>query len=421
MDWAHGERPGCWSRRFFAVACLLIAGFPERLTSQSAAAPSGAPGSTSAAPLAIPVPGAVRTTDEMGDEAADTPRATLHVYANLMQVPVLVLDSDREPMKPVPESKFRIRVDGGPPFKPTHVRREADDPLELAVLIDVSHRDNELLPGIAAAVAALAPGSLHPWDHVSVYVMDCALIRTALNAPADPIGLWSAIDRGMASWRERLNDKHPPACKSQVYLFDAMAYVTSELKTLPGRRAMLVLTDGVDGGSHNNWNRLMLFEQMTSTAVFGLRSRQEIDDEHLAGFSSRHDSITAGIGYANARSEDRFDIICQSSGGVQFALSDRGLAKGLVRFVNMLRDRYIIEYPRSNTAAAGMHDISVSIADPYAYVRPAGISVPLPDRKLLDDPMTLPSQAEVPIEGPRRILGRDEPAPARATAPPAPQ
>ncbi len=417
MDRAHGGRPGWCLRGFFAVACLLIAGFPERLTSQSAAVPSGAPGSGSAAPLAIPVPGAVKTTDEMGDEAADTPRATLHVYANLMQVPVLVLDSDRERMKPVPESKFRLRVDSGPPFKPTHVRREGDDPLELAVLIDLSHRNNELLPGIAAAVAALAPGSLHPWDHVSVYVMDCALIRTALDEPADPILLRSAIDRGMADWRERQHQKHPPACKSQVQLFDAMTFVTTDLRTLPGRRAMLVLTDGFDGGSHNNWNRLMLFEQITSTAVFGLRSRQEMDDEHLGGFNSRHNSIAATLEHVDVPAEDQFDIICQASGGVQFALSDRGLAKGLVHFVNMLRERYIIEYPRSNTATAGMHDLSVSISDPYAYVRPAGISVPLPDRKLLNDPMTLPSQAEVPIEGPRRILGNDAPAPA----PPPPQ
>jgi hypothetical protein len=114
---------------------------------------------------------------------------------------------------------------------------------------------------------------------------------------------------------------------------------------------------------------------------------------------------------------------------VQFAVSDRGLAKGLVRFVEMLRERYIIEYPRSNTATAGIHALSVTIPDGFAYVRAAGISVPLADRKLLDNPMTLPSQAEVPIEGPRHVLGDAAPTPSPdgsanstpVTPPPPPQ
>jgi len=398
-----------WLRSLVALVFLLISSPPGQLRAQSSAPSTGI---ATPAPLSIPVPGALKANDATGDEATDTPRATLHVYTNLMQVPVLVLTSDHQPMKPIPESKFRLSLDSGPPFKPTYVRREGDDPLELAILIDESKPENDLLPGIAAAVASLVPDSLRSWDRVSVYTMDCALVRTAYDLPADPVRLREDIDRAMAGWRERRHERHSPRCQSSVPLFDAMSFVTSEIRTLPGRRVLLVLTDGLDRGSKNNWNRLLRFEQSTSTAVFGLRSQEEMNDERSGGFNDRQNALAAGIGHDNARAEDRFDIICQLSGGVQFAVSDRGLAKGLVRFVEMLRERYIIEYPRSNTATAGIHALSVTIPDGFAYVRAAGISVPLADRKLLDNPMTLPSQAEVPIEGPRHVLEDTVPTPS---------
>lgn len=377
-----------------------------------AAAPASQNGSSTT--LSVAVAGAAKAT---GDDATDSPRATLHVYTNLMQVPVLILSSDHGHLGAIPESKFRIRLDSGPPFKPTHVRREGDDPIELAVLIDVSRRENELLPGISEAVSALVPGSLRPWDHVSVYVMDCGVIRTAYDLPADQAKLRETIDRGMAGWQDRRHQKHVPACRSGVLLFDAMTFVTNDLASLQGRRVMLVLTDGLDHGSRTNWNRLSRFEQMTSTAVFGLRSRQQMDDEHLAGFDYRQNPLLAATSQASVRSEDQFDIICQSSGGVEFALGDHGLARGLVRFVEMLRERYIVEYPRSNTATAGIHDLLVTVPDVFAYVRPSGTSVPLADRKLLENPLTLPSQADVPVEGPRRVIGEGSPRPAAVPSP----
>ncbi len=394
------------------LVLLFLAGLPAPLASQTNS--SATEQTTNSAPKRIP---------QADDEVANTPRATLHVYTNLMQVPVLILDSDHERLKPIPESKFRIRLDSGPPFQPTHVRREGDDPIQLALLIDTSDRNNELLPGIADAMAALVPGSLRPWDSVSVYTLDCGVIRTALAKPADAPGLQAAIDRGMVGWHERRHQKHWPGCGSSVQLFDAMTVVSSELTGLPGRRVMLVLSDGTDRGSRNGWSRLMRYDQTHSITIFGLRSRQQMEDEHVGGFNARQNPFAAGLEQDNVRNEDQFDMICQLTGGVQFATSDLGLKKRLARFIQMLRERYIIEYPRSNTATAGTHDLLVTIPDPWAYVRPAGISVPLADQRLLANPMTLPSHAEVPFEGPRRVLGTDEPSsgvsPTSAPSPPA--
>ena len=59
---------------------------------------------------------------------------TLHVYTNLIQIPVMVLGQNRERLKSESTpSRFSVSIDGGPWFAATHVRREGDDPLELGI------------------------------------------------------------------------------------------------------------------------------------------------------------------------------------------------------------------------------------------------------------------------------------------------
>jgi len=89
------------------------------------------------------------------------PITTLHVYMDLIQVPVLVLDFNLQPLKPIDPSRFLVSLDAGPQFRPKHVRQEGDDPITLGILLDPSS-EAELMPRVAAAIAGLAPGSLHP-------------------------------------------------------------------------------------------------------------------------------------------------------------------------------------------------------------------------------------------------------------------
>ncbi len=54
---------------------------------------------------------------------------TLHVYTNTIQIPVLVLGSDRQPTGLIGGSRFEVSLDSGPKFRATHVRLEGDDPI----------------------------------------------------------------------------------------------------------------------------------------------------------------------------------------------------------------------------------------------------------------------------------------------------
>ena len=63
--------------------------------------------------------------------AQDAGIPTLHVYENLIQIPVLVLDPLGAPLELIDPRRFAISIDSGPRFRPMYVRPEGDDPISL--------------------------------------------------------------------------------------------------------------------------------------------------------------------------------------------------------------------------------------------------------------------------------------------------
>lgn len=132
--------------------------------------------------------------------AHDEPVPTLHVYADLVQMPTLVLSQNRTRIEPrVGERRFSIRVDSGPWFRVTHVRPEGDDPISLSILLDPSAMD--LMPNVSREIADLAPIFLTPRDHVSLYSLGCGLTRSLDDKPADHARLLDRMDVLVAPWR----------------------------------------------------------------------------------------------------------------------------------------------------------------------------------------------------------------------------
>jgi hypothetical protein len=67
----------------------------------------------------------------------------------------------------------------------------------------------------------------------------------------------------------------------------------------------------------------------------------------------------------------------------------------------MVRQRYIVEFPRPSNSTPGAHGMEVKIAKGDYLIRAAGVSMPVPNASLMKDPATIqsgPSQA--PLEGP---------------------
>ena len=229
--------------------------------------------------------------------APDDKVTTLHVYTNLVQTTVLVLNQNLKPMPPISEGRFFVSLDGGPRFRVTHARLEGDDPISLAILLDLSQPYPNLIKNIDDAIANLAPLSLNASDHVSIYSLDCQLVLAAAPVSAEPEGLKHAVDVALQSWTAR-GRRRQAACQKPWHLFDSLMLVTQGLQKQAGHRVILAVSDGLDRGSINTWNSLRLSAQKGGVAIFGLTELLPLGRENF------------------------FNSLCNSTGGMLLALAD---------------------------------------------------------------------------------------------------
>jgi hypothetical protein len=321
--------------------------------------------------------------------AQDAPVPTLHVYANLIQIPVLVLDWAGDALqKPVDARRFYVSVDSGPWFRATHARLEADDPISLTILLDTHGDAAELMPKMEAAMATLP---LRSHDHVTIYALDCTLQRSLNDRPAEQGTLKAGVAAALQPWADRRKEKHRDQCKSPVHLWDALNFAVWRLDQLPGRRVILAVTDGIDAGSVHPWQEVMESAEHTGTAIFGMTSVAMPGPYRPRAFMRDGTLIT----------------MCETSGGMVFATNGRFMADDLQKFVETLRSRYVVEFPRPNHSTAGAHQLDVKVEKGNYFIWHSGITVPTPDPAVLADPTTVPSDPSLaPEEGTRRILAQ---------------
>jgi hypothetical protein len=160
-----------------------------------------------------------------------------------------------------------------------------------------------------------------------------------------------------------------------------------------GRRVIVAVTDGRDGGSSFTWNQVREDAQFSSLSVFGLTNWQKAL------------RIAAP---ATERLEFPFYQICGTTGGVIATTSSKSVEHDLQRFAAMVRARYILEFPRARNASYGLHSIDVRIDHPDAIIRAAGTTYNLASQKELEDQLNAPgtpgASDQAPEEGKRRIM-----------------
>ncbi|WP_353064878.1 hypothetical protein RBB77_03840 [Tunturibacter psychrotolerans] len=359
-------------------------------------------------------PEATPAAQPPASSTATPPTPTLRVYTNLKQVPVLVLSHDYDRMKPIDPSGFRISLDSGPLFRPTYVRREGDDPISLAILIDASKPGNELLPSLITAIAALPPDFLHSQDRVSVYAIDCNLIRTIYGTGANPAALADGVTRAMAPWKIRQTQNEelkrekkipPPYCRTTLPLWDSMSEVLKDLDKQPGRRVLLAITDGEDTGSKTLWKDVMFHAQIRSETVFGLLPTimTVLKLEKPTGETTEIRHIRSP---SFGGPEDKFEQICVNSGGIELQASEHTTIFRLKEFTQMLRERYILEFPRGTNEEAGVHTIAVSYRKKSnLYIAATGITVPVASADERESTKTIQADpSRTPEVGSRKAL-----------------
>jgi VWFA-related protein len=143
---------------------------------------------------------------------------------------------------------------------------------------------------------------------------------------------------------------------SQTALYDAIWQFTDEkLRNAPGRRVIVIITDGDDTFSRADLSDAIDIAQRTETTVFAISTK--------AGFSGTMPGVEAGM--VKDKGDKDLVRLCEETGGAAFFTGDQlALERAFKRISEELRSQYIITYRPANQNYDGKkRKIEVRFAD----------------------------------------------------------
>lgn len=197
-------------------------------------------------------------------EAAPSP---IRVDVDLVNVLCTVSDKRGALVTDLNKDDFEIREDG----KKQRIRyfaRDIDLPLTVAMLVDVSGSVRDVLADERVAAGKFFDTVLRPADHALLLGFSSTMI------------LWQDFTTSSVRLKGALGALHavpfrglPPIGQPMpgTLLYDAVfATAKGKLAGVPGRKAMLIISDGLDNGSQRHLDDSIEAVQATNTVVYGI-------------------------------------------------------------------------------------------------------------------------------------------------------
>jgi Ca-activated chloride channel family protein len=178
--------------------------------------------------------------------SADTP--TLKVDSTIVAISAIVRDAKGQPVSGLTRDAFLLKQDGKPqPI--TYFSQGSDLPLTLALMIDTSGSQRAYISDEISAGHAFFPAMLtRPDDRAVLVQFDNAILQLVKITSNT-----TTLEHGLAYLTQSHSDYTAPGRGGGTLLYDSVIAVSHlELGNQLGRRAMVILTDGGDNGSHFN-------------------------------------------------------------------------------------------------------------------------------------------------------------------------
>jgi len=215
-------------------------------------------------------------------QAADEP-SPIRVDVNVVNVLCTVSDKRGALVTDLRKEDFEIR-ENGRKQEIRYFARDTDLPLTIAMLMDVSGSVRQALDAEREAAGRFFDVVLRPTDHALLLGFSSTLV------------LWQDFTTSTTRLHTALAQLHavpfrglPPDGQPMpgTLLYDAV-YQTAggKLKRVPGRKAMLIISDGLDNGSRMHLEEALEAVQQTNTIVYGICYDQKFFGcEYLKGLA----------------------------------------------------------------------------------------------------------------------------------------
>jgi len=284
------------------------------------------------------------------DQQSET--EVLRVSTNLVTIPVTVKTHQGGYVANLQREDFRIYEDN---VEQEVAHFEAvDKPFTVVLMMDMSDSTRIELKEIQNAAIAFL-NQLRADDRAMIVAFSKQFVRLA-GATNDHKALSSAINRVMPG--------------GGTSLYDAVdTTINEQLRQIPGRKAIVLLTDGIDTSS------------VRATYESTIRSAAEqYALIYPIQWNTPDDSTTGGIMYttpsgeplrkAYERGTRYLKLIAQTSGGrFQFADNVKALERSFAQIAEELRQQYSLGYyPKNQDSKNGKRRVKVAVNLPGAVV-----------------------------------------------------
>ena len=262
---------------------------------------------------------------------------TLRVDVKLVNVFVNVIDQNGAIVAGLTRDDFALAEDGRPQ-QISVFERQSELPLNLTLAIDTSSSVRKDMAAEADAARRFAHALLRSQDQMSLMQF-----ATEARELAPFTNKMSQIDHGLGQLRGDW----------ATALYDAICMGSAGLGRNPGRRVLVLISDGDDTASNATYAQAL--EQALRNEVM-IYSIIDVPIEASAGrdLGGEHALIT----------------LAEQTGGKSFYVSDGGLDKAFARVSDDLRTQYLLAYyPHHQEPGRNFHRIQVTIprATPQAF------------------------------------------------------
>lgn len=268
------------------------------------------------------------------DALPQKPEAQIRVEVALVNLFVTVRDRQGQPVRDLARDDFRVFEDGRAQ-KLEYFARDTSLPLTIALLLDTSGSQRNLLAAEQDAALRLLENTLRAGDEAMVVTFDLDVWL-----PQEFTGDRAAIERAVRRARIRMPDeaqREPGKPPGGTVLYDAIARTCRErLAQRGGRKVMLIITDAEDTGSRLSRDEALRIAQQHDVIL------------HFVLITQR-----AGFGFGKQNEAAARKLAGETGGRVVTAAYAADLGPAFAQIAEELRSQYILGYTPANLARDG--------------------------------------------------------------------
>jgi VWFA-related protein len=329
--------------------------------------------------------------------AADTP--TLQVNVKVVTLPVTVRDKHGKMITNLGKDDFTLTEDGRPQII-KYFNLDTKLPLTLGLLVDTSRSMSTVLDQERSASEKFLDQMLtQPDDRAFILHFDRQVellqditsekdkLQKALKElePSAPSDSEDGSDSGSGR-----STRH----RAGTQLYDAIYLASNELtKKLQGRKALIILSDGVDRGSKESLSEAVEAAERAETVVYAIYIKGE-EEPHQGGMGNGGGHRSGGMGYPGGggwpgsgggggnsgggngggrggqgrEQEPHVDgkkmltEICDKTGGRVFEAKKKDQVDGIYsQIAEELRSQYMLGYTPDKQSSSGFHAIHLAV------------------------------------------------------------